>query len=196
MKSKIKYREEWLYEGVKELTPLFSNLNKKIPDNLRVSCGFPSRNPFGSGRRVIGECWNPLASADGSHEVFISPTIADSLEVLATLVHELVHATVGTEAKHTGMFKVVAVALGLEGKMTATVAGPRLTPELQDIHKKLKDYPHTPLNKIVKVKKESSIVKIECGCGYRFSISKKVVEEFGLPPECVCGEPFSNEEQE
>lgn len=193
MKSKqpvIKYREAWLSEAVGLMSPLFKRLNKQIPESLRVSCGFPTKNPLGAGRRAIGECWPNVASVDKTHELFVSPTIDEPIEVLGVLIHEVVHAVVGVDQKHKGMFKVVATSLGLEGKMTATTVGERLKPELEAIHKKLGDYPHKKLDKLVKEKeaKPSSVVKVTCtNCEYKFTLSKKLYEEYGLPAECVCG---------
>lgn len=191
----IKYREQWLNEGVLALSPMFNRLNKKIPDKLRVSCGWPSKGAFGASRKTIGECWNYQYSSTGHHELFISPAIADPIKVLATLVHEVIHAAVGVEEKHAGMFKIVAVAMGLEGKMTATVPGARLMDDLKAIHKKLGDYPHTAIDKTdkEKEKKPSSMIKAECKCGYKIQVSRKLYEEYGVP-ECICGEQFQVEE--
>lgn len=72
----------------------------------------------------------------------------------------------------------------------------RLLPELQNIHKRLGN-PHSKLDKtaIQKEKKPSTTVKVECSCGYKITIAKKLVAEYGLPT-CVCGEPFVSEESE
>lgn len=191
-KQQTKNREAWLMEGVRMLTPLFEKLNKKIPNNLRASCGFPSKSPFGKHSR-IGECWNPLASSSKTNEIFISPIIYEPIEVLGVLVHEVVHSVVGTEHQHKGMFKVVARAIGLDGKLTATTVGERLKPELEKIHKALGDYPHSKLDKTAldKEKKPSSSVKIICSeCEYKVMVSKKLVAEYGYPT-CPCGTEMS-----
>ncbi len=39
-----------------------------------------------------GECWKVEASAAGRPEIFVSPMLADSVEVGAVLVHEVIHA--------------------------------------------------------------------------------------------------------
>jgi hypothetical protein len=95
--------------------------------------------------RVIGECWSPKASRDGHAEIFISPLLDDATGphgVGATLVHELVHATVGNECGHRGAFKRVAEAVGLEGPMTATHAGGRLRELLGILLLGCGPYPH------------------------------------------------------
>lgn len=186
-------REQWLMESVKMLTPLFGKLNKEIPAKLRASCGFPSKNPLGMGKRSIGECWPITVSTDGTHELFVSPTIDEPLEVLGVLVHEVVHAVVGTKEKHAGMFKIVATAIGLEGKMTATTVGYRLQEPLKRISEKLGPYPHKKIDcsKMEKKKKESNpLVKAVCpDCEYLIKIKPELVAEFGLPT-CPCGTEF------
>lgn len=52
--------------------------------------------------------------------------LTEPLTILATLVHELVHTAVGTRVRHRAPFRRLALAVGLRGRMTATVAGPAL----------------------------------------------------------------------
>jgi len=92
----------------------------KMPERVRVSCGWPSKAALSRKRRVTGECWPPKASADKTHELFISPIVSEPVDVLGTLTHELAHAVVGTDAKHGPTFKRAVVALGLVGKPTST----------------------------------------------------------------------------
>jgi hypothetical protein len=79
------------------------------------------------------ECWSNLASADNTTEIFICPSQSEPVAVLAILLHELVHAAVGLECGHKGAFKRVALALGLEGKMTATYPGVKLASDLPSL---------------------------------------------------------------
>jgi hypothetical protein len=118
----------------------FAAAGAPLPENLAVSCSWPSGNP----RTVIGECWVAEASSRGyppqrptppprgpsiplEQEVFISPVldqVAGIQGVLVTLRHELVHAA--GRRGHGREFKALAVELGLAGPMTATVASPEL----------------------------------------------------------------------
>ena len=149
---------------------------------MRVSCGFPGG---GSARKRIGECWS-TASADGVSQVFVSPILADPVDVLATLAHELVHAFDDCKSGHKGAFTRIARAVGLTGKMTATVAGPELAETLKAIAADLGDYPHKAI-KLGAIKVQSTRMrKVLCEVdGYTLRTTTKWLE-FGLPT-CPCG---------
>jgi hypothetical protein len=194
---KIKTREEWLNQAVLLLSPDFKAIGKTVPKQVKVSCGFPSRNPLGTAKRSIGECWSDTASAGKYHEIFISPTIVEREEVLAVLVHEVVHAIVGVEHKHKKPFGDVARAIGLEGKLTATVAGEALASRLGALAKALGPYPHARLEGMTngKAKEGTRLLKAVCPnpeCGYVIRVTKKWIEQAGYPT-CPCGEVFTEE---
>ena len=178
-------REQYLLEAGKLMRKMFEDVGAPIPDNVRVSCGWPGG---GSRNSRIGECWGTSCSADGHFEIFISPKLGDTLRVLDVLVHEYIHAAVGLEAGHRGYFRRVAKALGLEGKMTATTAGVELGEKLQRIHLKLGDYPHAALSGLNRKKQATRLVKCECGeCGYIVRTTDKWLDAYG-PPLCPCNE--------
>lgn len=191
MNETYKTREEYLLEAVKLTSPLFQKVSKEVP-SLRVSVGFPSRGALSRSKRVIGQCWGAEASADGVAQIFISPLldeVASEQGVLPTLVHEVVHAVVGVKAKHGTAFRRVAVAVGLTGKMTVTIAGEELLEELAKIHDKLGKYPHVKLDPSLNpVKKQGTrLIKCECHahvdegeCGYTVRTTKKWLE-VGVP---------------
>src|SRR5271157_3608159 len=93
-------REEYLIACVKELRPDFIRVGSELPTKIRTSCGWPSKGALAQKKRRVGECWSATCSGDETFEVFISPALHDTLEVLATLVHEMVHCSVGVDAKH------------------------------------------------------------------------------------------------
>lgn len=66
----------------------FKKHGYSVPE-IRISCGFPSTGQRGS---RIGECWATKICSGGLNEIFISPLIDDSDEVLGIIFHELVHA--------------------------------------------------------------------------------------------------------
>lgn len=183
MATKHKTREDWLNEAVALLCPWFKdNGGYRVPGNLKVTCGFPSRLALSSKRQRIGECWADSASEGKTFEIFISPVLSDPARVLDTLAHEIVHAVVGLDAGHKGPFKKCATDIGLEGRMTSTVAGQRLGAHLRDIAKKLATYPHTRLNVSNRTKKGGTrLVKCECPkCGYVARVTR-VWLEVGAP---------------
>lgn len=174
-------REKWLETMTDHLRPDFVAVGRPIPDRVRVSCGYTSK---GMRSKRIGECWASVASADETPEVFIVPGIADSLRVGDILVHELIHAT-GIMG-HKGDFRRVAVALGLEGKMTATVAGERLRARLAEIVAEIGDYPHAILSGNSAKKQSTRMLKMECDyCGFIARTTAKWLGEVG-PPACAC----------
>src|SRR2546428_4299836 len=94
--AQLQLREAWLEQAATFLRGYLEQHGLLLDVLPRVSCGFPSRNVS----RVIGQCFNPKACADGKPQIFISPTIAESLEVLHTLLHELIHAAIGFDEPH------------------------------------------------------------------------------------------------
>lgn len=177
-------REEWLQNATQALrVGFFAPLGSNIPE-VRVSVGFPKSGGKGN---VIGQCWSGLASADSRPQIFIHPSLVDSVRVLDVLAHELVHATVGTECGHKGAFKALATSLGLEGKMTATVAGAELAGRLNALVSELGEYPHAMLDPKTGGKKQTTrLVKCSCeSCGYVVRTSRKWLEESGAP-WCPC----------
>ncbi len=84
-----KTREEWLLAAVEAVRPLFAEKRHDLPLDCHVSCGFAST---GTRSHHIGQCWSRNSSADERNQIFISPALHEPVEVLDTLVHELVHA--------------------------------------------------------------------------------------------------------
>lgn len=188
-------REEWLNKATDKLRPLFEAAAYKVPENVRNTCGFPSKSALANKKQRIGECWSDSASEGKVFEIFISPVLAKELTVLETLAHELVHATVGLEAKHGSKFKKCAVAIGLEGKMTATNAGRELTAKLDDIAKAIGPYPHKRLHGMTSGEKKQGtrLIKCECAtCGYTVRTTRSWLE-FGAPVCPVDEEPMEIE---
>lgn len=118
----ITTREEWLNAFVARARPVFAASGHAIPDRVRVSIGFTSGGRRG---KSIGECWGQTASEDQHFEIFLRPTLDSDSRIADVLTHELIHAAVGLAAGHGRLFTRLMMALGLEGRATATVAGPR-----------------------------------------------------------------------
>lgn len=177
-------REEWLKNLSVKLSPIFNNHGYKVPDNIKVSCGFPSK---GINSNVIGECWDITASKDKIIEIFITPKIDDQFEVASILIHEMCHAIISDpKVKHGKFFKEMATKVGLEGKMKTTYAGEELKTKLNNILSTMEKYPHGKLQsptKLIKVRKKT-IFEIKCNCGYSIKIKKQFLE-MGLPT-CIC----------
>ena len=190
MSERTKTREEWLTQAVVIIDrDIFSPyLNKKYaaesdwPDTpCRVSCSWPG----GAGKKkgVAGQCWSPSNSADQTTEIFICPDEDQPVNVLDTLVHENVHRWAGVTCGHKGEFRKMALAGGLEGKMTSTFAGEELHARLCSIAIELGDYPHAKLTAGDRKKQTTRMLKIVCDCGNVARQSQTAYTEFGL----ICG---------
>jgi hypothetical protein len=134
-------REAWLHHGVEALTPIFRSAGHRLPQ-VRVSCGFAST---GLRSNHIGQCWSRSTAPDGINQIFISPVLADPVQVLDTLVHELVHAVDDCEHHHGPAFKKIALSVGLKGPMRSASATPALLEKLGRIARQLGPYPHAEL---------------------------------------------------
>lgn len=175
-------REEWLTRAAALLRPLFDEQGAGDYPRFRVSGGFPK----GGRGKTVGQAWTPEASGDETAELFISPEMDEPTRVLDILVHELVHAVVGNEHGHRGPFKELAKALGLEGKMTATVAGEELRERLEGIAAKLGPYPHASLTRLVASRQSTRMLKVSCPeCGCICRMTQKWLDAGA--PTCACG---------
>lgn len=133
-------REAWLTAFVDAARPQFASVGAPIPERVRVGVGFASRV------KAIGQCWSSSCSDDETFEIFIHPGKADPSRVADILTHELVHAAVGLKHQHKRPFADIAKALGLEGKMTATVAGDAWRAWAEPLLSDLGAFPHATLN--------------------------------------------------
>lgn len=196
-KSAFDTRENWLLLCIEKLKPDFIEVGANIPEKVRASCGWPSKSGLAAKKRRIGEAWSASCSGDETFEVFISPVLKDGRLVLATLVHELVHCAVGVEKGHKGPFKKIALAIGLEGKMTETTAGEALLKRLDAIIAEVGTYPHAELKSSNAPKKQTcrqlKVICQECECICR--MSRKAIDEVGCPT-CACGGKMVEEEPE
>lgn len=181
-------REAWLNGAIAIINKEFFKGRGYTLPRVRVSCGFPRSNG-----KAIGQCWDPKVSMDKTHEIFICPTQAEPVKVLSIMLHELIHAAVGIEAGHKGMFRKLAKEFGLVGKMTATFAeeGSELYNQLAIFSGRLGDYPHAAM---VKTTKPTGGAKhwlrftSPTEDAYRIVMRPDVVQEFGVPQD-----PWGNE---
>lgn len=181
-------REEWLESATFRLRTWFKLKGYDIPENVRMTCGFPSQSALPGRKQRIGECWDARSSEGKVFEIFISPVLAKPIQVLETLAHELVHATVGLEAGHKGPFAKCARKIGLEGKLTATHAGEDLQYALNAVVGAIgDDYPHEKLLGTANVKKQTTrLIKCACPeCGYTVRTTRQWLD-MGAPKCGVC----------
>lgn len=154
-------REEWLNAFIAKARPVFKALELELPEKIRASVGFMFR-----GGKAIGQCWHEEASTDGTREIFVIPTLDDSYRIADVLTHELAHTLFGPDEKHGKNFKAAVGKLGLEGKATATIAGPGWLEWASPILEELGRIPHARLDPTLSgVKKQKTyLIKASCTC--------------------------------
>ena len=189
-------REPWLTSAVGELRPIFEAHNFPLPEKIRVTCGFPSKFARAI-NRAMGEWHPPSSSADGHHEIFISPVESDPWSVLGTLVHELCHSATPDDG-HRGCFPALAKKMHLEGKPSATRIGKTFKQEFASILETLGEYPHANLDVTADNKTQSTrMLKVVCPTciehypdgrvkwQYSFRMSQYTADKG--TPTCPCG---------
>jgi hypothetical protein len=173
-----KTREDWLLAAVEQIRPIFSLKRHQIPLDCQVSCGFAST---GTRSHHIGQCWSKSSTSNETNQIFISPTLGEPVEVLDTLVHELVHAVDDCQHKHGKEFKKIALSLGMVGPMRSAEAGPELKAKLVEIAKTLGPYPHGKLKVTHRKVISRSRPRAKCpDCGFQVPMLKRFLA-YGAP---------------
>ena len=189
----IANREHWLIEAANMLEnmvllPALDALNETLPTPLKYSVSIGHTQSKNS----IGECWRKAQSSDKeTSQIFITPTINDSVRVLDILLHEMIHAADDCESGHKNFFARVARKCDLQGKFTATHAGDTLKETLLDIVDALGDIPHHKLTVggTIKPKQKARMLKIECHvCEFTFRASRTQLERITRrnTSQCPC----------
>lgn len=174
-------REAWLRSAYamlrKELLP-------EAPEAVAVTWGFPSRGATSRRKRRIGECWGRSGikgKVEGDHVILVSPTITEPAEIVDTLLHEMVHASLPEGTGHRKGFSQLAARVGLVKPWTATTASPELKVKIGAILAKLGPWPGGAL--VARPKEKSRQLKAVCKCGRILRLSAKVAAE----GEVICG---------
>ena len=190
--AKEKTREQWLEQAVRAMDKaILRPAGYAMPELWKITCGFARS----SGHKAIGQCWPPERASDKkTTHLMVCPTLGeDAVRVLDIVLHEMGHAAVGCEHQHKKPFRDFVKAVGLDGKVTATIAtaGGELHGKLSKIAERLGAYPHPAIKPGPK--------KSKAGGGwirlmspdneeYKVVVSPKAVEEYGLPHD-----PWGNE---
>lgn len=179
-----KERHAWLEDALKACRKLIVSADGAMPENVRASIGQPGR------KKAIGLCYHAAASKEGVREIFVSAVLDTSEAVFATLLHECVHASLPDDAKHGPKFKRLALAVGLTGKMTATVAGDELKERIAEWVAKRGEYPAQGILTGAGITKQTTrMLKVCCSdCGYTVRTTRQWLE-VSVPacPNDMCG---------
>jgi hypothetical protein len=136
------------------------------PEKTIVTYGFPKGK---RGGKHLGQCWNhPVENQQAV--IFIHPCQWTApLEVLDTLVHEMVHAAT-PGAGHKGAFKQLAQSIGMRGPMTTASAGPELVLRLNGLAKELDEFPAAGFDPPTK-KQTSRLRLYQCACPIKVRVA-------------------------
>ena len=105
------------------------------------------------------------------------------------LLHELIHASVGCDAKHGKRFSQAARACGLAGPPTATVVSDALKPLLQEYVERVGGYPHAAIIPRQKEAKGSRLRLYQCSC--EKPVKVRVASDTFQAQCLVCDEEFT-----
>lgn len=201
-------REDWLLDAYEALRAWFrEQAEVTLPEMIRISAGFGYHAKAENGV-ILGQTWASWKSADKVHQVFVSPEIADPVQVLAILVHEVVHVVDDCAHGHGKEFKALATQVGLTDRMTEVHITTKLRDYLDILAIELGAYPHTALqvHRVRELtapdgtpitdrgtsgpkKQNARMIKIECPVdGYTVRTTAKWID-VGLP-SCPAGHPM------
>ncbi len=178
-KSPSILRQEWVEHAAAVFKQHFAECYWTVPDNIRLSIGFPVGSK--DGKKKLGICHNEEWSADKHWEIFISPDYTDTKEILETIAHEMIHATVKVPG-HRGKFKECAIAVGFVAPFSYTPAGPKMLACIEAITAQIGEFPAGILSLAKRKKQATRLLKCECpDCGYLARVTAKWVDQVGAP---------------
>lgn len=180
-------REEWLNQAAERLNRLIAERTTLKPaKKVLISCGWPRKE---RGGQVLGTC-TPAKHGGGVQHIFVTPRLNRGADVLAVLLHELIHAADDCQNQHKGEFRKAHKAVGFVDKPTTSVPGRELKALLGVIAKDLGAYPHKALTPVDATKQTTRMLKVECpGCGCLVRMTRAWLDRTGAPT-CACGEPM------
>lgn len=176
-------REEWL-------TAALGLIRAQVPtiaSRIRVTCGFPSTFTRSG---TLAECWPDQASADGTWEVMVSPTVADPRAVFVLLLGQALHTLPGAASNGSTTWRDACANAGLAptGEDWKTLTA---TDDLGDLFAigSLGAYPHAEIQTGQKKTQSTRMLKLVCPtCGYTIRTTAKWLKT-GLP-QCHDGDTF------
>ena len=192
-KSKLS-RENYLIQATDIMRKsLFKPKGYKVPKvELSISWATRGNRNKKGDAKTLGQCFPTQMHAGGINQIVITPnydgsTIQGSLDILGTLVHELVHAVDDCVSGHGKAFKDCALAVGLTMPMRSTGETEELKEYLRkNILDKLGLFPHKKVTLNGTKKQTTRNIKVECTCcEFSFRTSRKNVEMMDELSHCL-----------
>jgi len=199
MKTSKLSRENYLIQATDIMRKsLFKPKGYKVPKvELSISWATRGNRNRKGDAKTLGQCFPKQMHAGGINQIVITPnydgsTIKGSLDILGTLVHELVHAVDNCVSGHGQAFKKCALAVGLTMPMRSTGETEELKEYLRkNIIDKLGLFPHKKVTLSGK-KQTTRNIKVECNCcEFSFRTSRKNLELMDEVSHCLaCDDGF------
>ena len=171
-------REEYLQKAKDELNErVFKQAGYEIPE-VKISCSW-ALGTADKNKKTLGQCVPRSWSKANINEIMIVPTVDDSLQVIDTLAHELVHAVDDCESGHGAGFRKICMAVGLNGnsQMTYACAGDELTQTIKEIVEDIGLYPHNELQIHKRKRQTTRMIKVSCTeCNFSYRTSRKNID--------------------
>lgn len=181
-------RHAWLEDAMSYCATLLAVCaDAHVPERTRITIGWPGSG--GARGKAIGECWSDTASQDRHVEIFVSPRSHESVDLLVTVLHELIHAAVGNEAGHKAPFAKVALAVGLLPPMRSTPPSDDLVALFRAYIASRGEYPAGAIEGMLpgKKKQKTHLLKATCsGCGMVFRVTAKWADRVIECPDPDC----------
>ena len=183
-------REAWLINAAKAMAPWFAEIDEEVPP-IRVSVGWPG----GRGRKnAVGQCWASHAASDNVAQIFVTPARGEesTVDVLGTLLHEMVHAVDDCSSGHRGNFIKIARQLGFKAKWTTSACRTdELAERLKGLAERLGPFPSAAIvgGKAADTPKTQTTRMLKVACpkdGYTVRTTRKWLDDLGAPT-CPCG---------
>lgn len=196
----------WFEKATQELSDkVFRPIGRKVPKNIRINVSQLRTANKTHGHTTLGLCYpthytagknKPKKEVVNIIQMNIATTGRDnSVDVLDTLAHELIHAIDDNKSGHKkgGDFDKMARAIGLEGKLTSTYAGEELKGRLNSIIKSIGKFPLQEVNLEGLRRDSNRNLKLICAdnendCDHGFNTNRLRVEQMTSRTCLCCGE--------
>jgi len=173
---KVATAEEWYRGVVDEFRPMFKHTGYTVPD-FDISSGFTNAGTRDT--QVLGQCWSPGLSDKGRPHIFLNPRNTEPVLLTLTVLHEVIHATVGNEHHHRGEFARVALEMGFLHPLTHLKVDERLNEAAKGVAGRLGEFPRSAWGGRFK-RQSTRLIKCECNkCKSIFRASKSVIRAAG-----------------
>jgi len=181
-------REQFLNAALSAVKVRFADAGYPVTAPIRLSIGQPIGTRGKNSKNAIAQVWPSAASADGTHEMFFSPRVADPAQTIVSIVHEVAHVAAGLGAGHGKGFAKVAKAVGLLAPWTSTPPSAELSEWIAAILPSLPAFKHAALDlsQSPNKKQKTRMILLKCDdCGWSCRTAQMNVNA-GLPT-CYCG---------